>query len=77
MSSAHAAPTWARRPGQCVWVWHWEDVDLVCRDRAIPGGDLCADHLIQRAHEREQAERDEESRRQFQLIHKRQRAVTR
>lgn len=57
MSDTHAGPIVLRRVGQCAWTWHWEDVDLACRDNAIPGGDLCADHLIQVAHAREQAER--------------------
>lgn len=39
-----------RRAGVCVWEWHWEGVDLRCEDDVIPGEELCADHLIERAH---------------------------
>lgn len=32
-------------PGQCGYLWRWEDVQMLCPKRAIPGGDLCDDHL--------------------------------
>ena len=47
--NTHAVPPGqAARPGQCAWRWHWEDVELRCDDNAIPGGDLCDTHLIEK-----------------------------
>jgi hypothetical protein len=40
----------AVRPSACQWVHTWNDKPIYCRDRAIPGGQLCADHLIDWAH---------------------------
>jgi hypothetical protein len=36
------------RPGCCTFIHHWEDVDLHCPEKAIPGGQECATHLIAR-----------------------------
>jgi hypothetical protein len=48
MATVHAGPIRERRLDLCAWVFHFEDADLYCSDRAIPGGTECADHLIQR-----------------------------
>lgn len=50
MSSVHAGPPRPYQPGACRWRWHWEDVDLACTDRAIPGEAYCAEHLIEAVH---------------------------
>jgi hypothetical protein len=50
MATVHAGPVGTLLPGTCTWGWHWEDVDLRCSDPAIPGGRLCADHLIEQVH---------------------------
>jgi hypothetical protein len=47
VSSVHAGPARPLAPGQCSWRWHWEDVDLACTDGVIPGGEYCADHLVE------------------------------
>lgn len=43
----HAVPAKKRkRDGQCAWISYSHGVYLDCPDDAIPGGDLCAAHLI-------------------------------
>lgn len=49
--SAHAGPPRPVIDGECTWRHHHEDVHLWCDERAIPGSDECATHLIQRVHE--------------------------
>lgn len=50
----HAVPPGPvhRAPGQCRWFWHFEDVDLACVERAIPGGQLCPEHEIEKERRR-------------------------
>lgn len=34
-------------PGACRWTARIRDVDYTCRDTALPGERLCADHYIE------------------------------
>lgn len=45
---ADAATAAADTVVRCRWLWRWADTAVRCPERAIPGGALCADHLIER-----------------------------
>lgn len=49
----HIIATGSPSPGgKCGWRRHAFGVDLRCDENAIPGGALCADHLIEEASEK-------------------------
>jgi hypothetical protein len=51
MSDMHAvAPNAEPLPGRCTRIWTYSGARIRCEDTVIPGGDMCADCLIEHVH---------------------------